>query len=66
MPVIFFHLMNKSLLGTMPLVSQIMVSNCRMTDELERIRKEAIVTNRSTIPAMVAKTKENYEIPQSL
>jgi len=37
-----------------------------MTDELERIRKEALVTNRSTIPAMPAKIKEKYEIPQSV
>jgi hypothetical protein len=50
----------------MSLVSQIIVSNCGMTDELGRIRKEAIVTNRSAIPAMPTKTKENYELPQSV
>jgi hypothetical protein len=42
------------------------VWNCGMTDELERIRKEAIVPNRSTIPAMLAKTKGSYELPQSV
>ena len=29
-----------------------------MTDELERIRKEAIVTNRSTIPPNACKDKK--------
>jgi hypothetical protein len=37
-----------------------------MTDVLEGIRKEAIVPNRSTIPVMPAKTKENYVLPQSV
>jgi hypothetical protein len=60
----FFLLINTSFFGTVPLVIQIIVSNCGMTDELERIRKDAIVTNRSTIPEMPPKTNENYELPR--